>query len=127
MVVEDGVDLDEFERAEVAVGDPLHGGVGFAVRDAAADRGPDAGRLLGVEPVQVQGDVNAVGSVVRDLEGEIAFAVRLEEQRGALGFGVPRSLLFAKPAEIKAIVEMLNTIDEARQKAWAAQVPAQQP
>ena len=38
------------------------------------------------------------------LEGEIAFAMRLEDTEGMFGFGVPKSLLFADPSKVKAIV-----------------------
>jgi hypothetical protein len=53
-----------------------------------------------------------------DLDGQVALAVRLDAARGELGFGIPKSLLFADPAKIKALVELMNSIDEARAEAW---------
>lgn len=63
------------------------------------------------------------------LDGEVALAARLGADRGAFGFGIPKQLLFAKPDEVKAIVEMIESIDEARDAAWqkaatAAEAPA---
>jgi len=49
-----------------------------------------------------------------DLDGEVAFAMRLEQGRGVFGFGIPKQLLFADPAKIKAIVDVLASIEDAR-------------
>lgn len=57
------------------------------------------------------------------LVGELAFALRLDAEQGIAGFGWPKALLFANPDEIKKIVALLESIDEARQKAWAAELP----
>jgi hypothetical protein len=57
-----------------------------------------------------------------DLDGQIALSVRLDTGRGELGFGIPKSLLFADPAKIKALVELMNSIDEARAAAWNIEV-----
>ncbi|PRP93254.1 hypothetical protein ENSA5_43490 [Enhygromyxa salina] len=53
------------------------------------------------------------------LDGEVAFALRFDQDRGSLGFGVPKSLLFADPAKIKSVVDLAKSIDEAREAAWA--------
>lgn len=56
------------------------------------------------------------------LDGELAFALRLDAEEGIAGFGWPKALLFANPAEIKKIVELLESIDVARQKGWEAEM-----
>jgi hypothetical protein len=53
-----------------------------------------------------------------DLDGEIAFAIRLEQGRGLLGFGVPKSLLFADPIKVKTLMELVESVEEARRQAW---------
>jgi hypothetical protein len=65
--------------------------------------------------------VNALGRLA--LDGELAFALRLDDDEGVAGFGWPKALLFANPDEIKQIVALLESIDEARQKAWSAELP----
>jgi hypothetical protein len=57
------------------------------------------------------------------LDGELAFALRLDDDEGIAGFGWPKALLFAEPAKIKKLVELLESIDEAREQAWAAEMP----
>lgn len=52
------------------------------------------------------------------LDGEMALALRLDQDRGVLGFGVPKTLLFADPAKVKALVELMDSIDDARDAAW---------
>ena len=48
MLVDDGVDLDDFETEQPAVvGQDLHGQVSFTVSGAAADGGPDSGSVFG--------------------------------------------------------------------------------
>ena len=53
-----------------------------------------------------------------DLDGQIALALRFDKDRGVLGFGIPKTLLFADPAKIKTLVDLMNSIDEAREAAW---------
>jgi hypothetical protein len=57
------------------------------------------------------------------IDGELAFALRLDDDEGVAGFGWPKALLFANPDEIKQIVALLESLDEAREKAWAAELP----
>src|SRR6185503_4855755 len=60
VLVDDGVYFDDFEAEHAAVvGEDLHGEVGFAVGCAAADRGSDAGCILGIDPVHIERDVIA--------------------------------------------------------------------
>lgn len=56
------------------------------------------------------------------LDGEIALAVRLDQARGVFGFGVPKDLLFAEPTKIKTLVELMDSIDDAREQAWGNSV-----
>src|SRR6516165_9141505 len=70
VLVDDGVDLDHFEAEEAAVvGDDLHGEMRLAVGGAAADGGADAGGVLGVDPVHVEGDVIAGGAAAGGAQG----------------------------------------------------------
>lgn len=73
------------------------------------------------EPKEVRAAASkAVTTLVKlGIEGEVAFALRLDDAEGMLGFGVPKVLLFADPKHIKAIVGLFESIDEARSKAWA--------
>lgn len=57
------------------------------------------------------------------LAGELAFALRLDADEGMAGFGWPKAMLFANPDEIKKVVALIESIDEARQKAWATELP----
>lgn len=52
------------------------------------------------------------------LDGEMALALRLDKDRGVLGFGIPKTLLFADPAKVKTLVELIDSVDEARDAAW---------
>jgi hypothetical protein len=61
------------------------------------------------------------------LTGELALALRLEDRQGTLGFGWPKSLLFAEPAKIKTVLELFESIDSAREKAWEAEAPSTRP
>src|SRR5215210_715717 len=59
LVVEDGIDLHELQRAEQsALGDELHHQVRLAVREAAADRRTDARRDVGIDEVEVDRDMD---------------------------------------------------------------------
>ncbi|HVI03732.1 MAG TPA: hypothetical protein VM869_33800 [Enhygromyxa sp.] len=53
-----------------------------------------------------------------DFDGEVALALRLDKDRGVFGFGIPKTLLFADPTKVKAAVELMKSIDEARDAAW---------
>jgi hypothetical protein len=77
------------------------------------------------EPAEVQKAANKAVAELGKLgfEGEIAFAMRLDADEGVFGFGWPKSLLFADPAKIKKVVDFVKAIEEARQKAWAAELP----
>lgn len=77
------------------------------------------------EPAEVNKAASkAVAELVKfALVGELAFALRLDDDEGMAGFGWPKALLFADPAKIKKVVELFESIDEARQKAWAAELP----
>lgn len=59
-----------------------------------------------------------------DLPGEVALAVRLEQSRGVFGFGIPKQLLFADPAKVKTLVDLLESIEAAREAAWDKSVSA---
>jgi hypothetical protein len=59
-----------------------------------------------------------------DLDGEVALALRFDADRGVFGFGIPKTLLFADPTKIKTLVELMDSIDAAREAAWANGVPA---
>jgi hypothetical protein len=77
------------------------------------------------EPAEVQ---KAAGKAINELgklgfEGELAFALRLDDDEGVFGFGWPKSLLFAEPAKVKKVVDFMQSIEEAREKAWAAELP----
>lgn len=78
------------------------------------------------EPAEVQKAASKAVSALGKLsvDGEIAFALRLSADEGVAGFGWPKSLLFADPDKIKGVVDLVKSIDEARQKAWAAEMPA---
>ncbi len=58
-----------------------------------------------------------------DLDGQIALALRLDKDRGVFGFGIPKGLLFADPAKIKTLVELMDSIEDARTAAWEKGVP----
>ncbi|HLT35946.1 MAG TPA: hypothetical protein VK034_06665, partial [Enhygromyxa sp.] len=58
-----------------------------------------------------------------ELDGQMALALRLDRDRGVLGFGIPKSLLFADPIKVKTLVELMNSIDKARAEAWSTSVP----
>lgn len=58
------------------------------------------------------------------LTGELALALRLEQASGVLGFGWPKALLFADPAKIKSVLDMFESVEDARSKAWEAEVPS---
>ena len=77
------------------------------------------------EPKQVQtAATKALARLAKiDVEGEVAFALRLDDAEGMLGFGVPKALLYAMPDHVKTVVELVESIDEAREAAWAAEVP----
>src|SRR6266478_6091932 len=51
------------------VGDDFHGEMRFAIRGAAPDRSADAGRVFGIDPVHVEGDVIAGGAAPGHAEG----------------------------------------------------------
>lgn len=53
-----------------------------------------------------------------ELDGQMAMALRLDQDRGVLGFGIPKSLLFADPAKVKTLVELMDSVDKAREQAW---------
>lgn len=59
-----------------------------------------------------------------DLDGQVALALRLDANQGELGFGIPKSLLFAEPAKVKALLELMDSIDAAREAAWNTSVAA---
>jgi len=54
------------------------------------------------------------------LDGELALGLRLADDQGVLGFGVPKTLLFADPDEVKTVVDLVESLDEAEQAAWEA-------
>src|SRR4029453_10855421 len=59
LVVVDRIDLDEIERIEHAgLGHELERKMHFAVGEAAAHRVADSGRDLGIDDVQIHGDVD---------------------------------------------------------------------
>jgi hypothetical protein len=77
------------------------------------------------EPAEVQKAANKAISEIGKLglDGELSFALRLDDDEGVFGFGWPKSLLFADPAKIKTVVDLVKSIEDARQKAWAAELP----
>src|SRR5690606_39385261 len=58
-----------------------------------------------------------------ELDGQMALALRLDRDRGVLGFGIPKSLLFADPIKVKTLVELMNSIDKARARARSVSGP----
>src|SRR5260370_39349646 len=69
MLVEDGIDLDDFAGSHgLGVGDHFHGEVGFAVGDAAADRSAHAGGVGGIDEIHIEADGDAGGVVHGVLE-----------------------------------------------------------
>jgi hypothetical protein len=77
------------------------------------------------EPAEVHKAASKAGAEIAKLglEGELAFALRLDDDEGMFGFGWPKSLLFADAAKVKTVVDAIKSIEEAREKAWAAQLP----
>jgi hypothetical protein len=77
------------------------------------------------EPAEVQKAANKAISEIGKLglDGELSFALRLDDDEGVFGFGWPKSLLFADPAKIKTVVDLVKSIEDARQKAWATELP----
>ncbi|MFO7564154.1 MAG: hypothetical protein R6X02_16025 [Enhygromyxa sp.] len=57
-----------------------------------------------------------------ELDGQMALAVRLDKDRGVLGFGIPKSLLFAEPDKVKALLDLMNSVDAAREEAFSKSV-----
>ncbi|KIG13789.1 hypothetical protein DB30_07635 [Enhygromyxa salina] len=81
------------------------GEMGFTVVAADAD-----------EPAEVRKAATKARDKLLGLAitGEIAFALRLDDTNGVFGFGVPKSLLFTDPAKVKSVVELVKSVDEAR-------------
>jgi len=68
------------------------------------------------EPAAVQ---KAAKSAIQKLakagiEGEVALAARFETGRGALGFGIPKELLFIDAAKVKTVIDLFDSVDAAR-------------
>src|SRR3712207_4016077 len=58
-VVKDGVDLDDIERGNYpSLVDELHNEVSLAVAEAAPNRGADARGDVGIDDVEVEGEVD---------------------------------------------------------------------
>lgn len=55
-----------------------------------------------------------------NLDGEVALAARFGKGRGALGFGIPQQLLFAKPDEVKKLTDILTSVTDAEDAEAAA-------
>jgi uncharacterized membrane protein len=73
------------------------------------------------EPAEARKAATAARSKLLELglDGEVAIAMRLEDMQGVFGFGMPKSLLFTDPSKVKAVVELVKSVDEAREAAWA--------
>ena len=73
------------------------------------------------EPKEVRAAAKAARTKLLGLglEGEVALALRLDEAEGMFGGGVPKTLLFASADKIKTVVGLFESIEDAREAAWA--------
>src|SRR5580704_3181011 len=70
VLVDHGIHFHDLETQHAAVvGDDLHGQVSFAVGGAATDRSSHAGRVFGIDPIHVEGDVIAGGAPAGHAQG----------------------------------------------------------
>ncbi len=59
-----------------------------------------------------------------DLQGQLALAARFDAGRGALGVGVPKTLLFPDAKQLEILIERFKGLDEARAAEAEAKLPA---
>jgi hypothetical protein len=62
-----------------------------------------------------------------DLPGQIALAAKLEEDRGSLGLGIPKDMLFSEPEKLRALKQLFDDVVAPEPATTPGAKPAAKP